>query len=63
VSDRLTLAAAQLAIARDYGFASWVRLKAEVEARAMDLAQKASIRDWTDRAARMLAATAGDRRI
>lgn len=63
VSDRLTLAAAQLALARDYGFASWARLKAEVEARAMDLAQKVdafcetSIRDRGDRAARMLAAT------
>ena len=63
VSDRLTLAAAQLAVAREYGFASWAGLKAEVEARTMDLAQQveafctASIRDWTGRAARMLAAT------
>src|SRR6266702_3562650 len=63
VSGRLTLAGAQLAVARDYGFASWARLKAEVDARAMDLAEKvaafceASIRDWTGRAARMLAAT------
>jgi ankyrin repeat protein len=62
-SDRLTLAAAQLAVAREYGFASWAGLKAEVEARTMDLAQQveafctASIRDWTGRAARMLAAT------
>ena len=68
-SDWLTLAAAQLAVAREYGFASWAGLKAEVEARTMDLAQQveafctASIRDWTGRAARMLAATpeiAGD---
>ena len=63
VSDRLSLAAAQLVVARDYGFSSWARLKAEVDARTMDLAQKvevfleASIRDWTGRAARLLAAT------
>ncbi|MGO9189214.1 MAG: ankyrin repeat domain-containing protein [Streptosporangiaceae bacterium] len=63
VSDRLTLAAAQLAVAREYGFTSWAGLKAEVEARTMNLAQQveafctASIRDWTGRAARMLAAT------
>lgn len=63
VSERLTLAAAQLAVARGYGIASWPQLKAEVEARTLDLAQKvdafleASIRDWTGRAARMLAST------
>jgi hypothetical protein len=34
VSERLTLAAAQLALAREYGFASWARLKAEVKRRA-----------------------------
>jgi ankyrin repeat protein len=62
VSDRLTLAAAQRAVARDYGFASWAKLKLEVQARADDLARLAdefclaSIRDWTGRAARMLAA-------
>jgi ankyrin repeat protein len=62
VSQRLTLAAAQLAVAREYGFASWARLKTEVEARTTDLARRAeefceaSIRDWTGRAARMLAA-------
>ncbi|MEO6714787.1 MAG: ankyrin repeat domain-containing protein [Mycobacteriales bacterium] len=33
VSTRMGLAAAQLAVARDYGFASWVRLKAEVDRR------------------------------
>jgi hypothetical protein len=33
VSDALTLAAAQLAIAREYGFASWARLRTEVTAR------------------------------
>src|SRR5258708_23231308 len=32
VSQRLTLAAAQLAVARQYGFASWGRLKTEGEA-------------------------------
>jgi ankyrin repeat protein len=63
VSDALTLTAARLAIAREYGYASWARLKAEVDARTMDLAEQAqafceaSIRDWTGRAARMLAAT------
>jgi ankyrin repeat protein len=63
VSDRLNLSAAQLAVARAYGFASWPRLKAEVEARTLDLAEKAeafcraSIGDWTGRAARMLAET------
>ncbi len=62
VSDRLTLAAAQLAVARDYGFPSWPRLKVEVEARVADLARlaqefcQASIRDWTGRAVQMLAA-------
>jgi len=63
VSDALTLTAARLAIAREYRYASWARLKAEVDARTMDLAEQAqafceaSIRDWTGRAARMLAAT------
>jgi ankyrin repeat protein len=33
VSDRLVLASAQLALAREYGFASWPRLKREVERR------------------------------
>lgn len=32
----VTLSAAQLAIARKYGFASWSKLKAEAEARTMD---------------------------
>jgi ankyrin repeat protein len=63
VADSMTLAAAQLAVAREYGFASWPRLKAEVDARSSDLAGQvdafleASMRDWTGRAARMLAAT------
>ena len=33
VSDKVTLSAAQLAIARDYGYPSWPRLKAEVDRR------------------------------
>ena len=33
VSDQITLAAAQLAVARQYGFASWARMKLEVERR------------------------------
>lgn len=41
VSGTLTLAGAQLALAREYGFASWPRLKAEVDARTTDLAQQA----------------------
>ncbi len=63
VSGRPTLAAAQLAVAREYGFASWARLTTEVQARTTDLARQAeafceaSIRDGTGRAARMLAAT------
>jgi uncharacterized protein len=35
VSDKLILASAQLAIAREYGFPSWTRLKAEVERREL----------------------------
>jgi RNA-directed DNA polymerase len=63
VSDRLTLAAAQLAVAREHGFASWSRLKGEVEARTHEIAQKAeafceaSIGGRMGRAARILAAT------
>jgi ankyrin repeat protein len=62
VSMAPTLASAQLALAREYGFTSWARLKAQVDARTTDLARQveafseASIRDWTGRAARMLAA-------
>ena len=63
VSGALTLTSAQLALAREYGFASWARLKTEVGARTTDLARLAeefcvaSIRDNTGRAVRMLAAT------
>ncbi|MGN6793952.1 MAG: ankyrin repeat domain-containing protein, partial [Streptosporangiaceae bacterium] len=62
VSSGLNLASAQLAIARDYGFASWARLKTAVEARSRDLAElaqrfcEASIRDWSGQAVRMLEA-------
>jgi ankyrin repeat protein len=38
-SGRVTLAAAQLAIAREYGLPSWPALKAEVEARARTLTE------------------------
>ena len=62
VSGPSSLAAAQLAVARDYGFASWPRLKTAVEARTRDLAEQArrfcelSIRDWSGQAVRMLEA-------
>ncbi len=65
VSGAPTLASAQLAVAREYGFASWTRLKDEVAARTASLAQlaeafcEASIGDGTGRAARMLAAAPG----
>ena len=61
-SDRLTLAAAQRVVARDHGFPSWARLKAELDARTRDLAEKArafveaSVGDNSGRAARLLAA-------
>ena len=57
----VTLAAAQLAIAREHGYPSWPQLVAEVQARTAELGQRveeflvASIRDWTGRAVRMLA--------
>src|SRR5690349_8039740 len=35
VSDRITLSAAQLALAREYGYRSWPVLKAEVERRRL----------------------------
>lgn len=40
VSGRLTLAGAQLAIAREYGFPGWAALKSEVEARTRDIEAK-----------------------
>src|SRR5438270_865228 len=57
----LTLAAAQLAIAREHGYPSWPQLVAEVQAQTAEAGQRAdeflaaSIGDWTGRAARMLA--------
>src|SRR4029077_11038335 len=36
-SERLSLSAAQLAVAREYGFASWPALHAEVERRLAEL--------------------------
>src|SRR5262245_36537230 len=42
VSGTVALSAAQLAIARDYGFASWPQLKAEVEHRRAQAASPAS---------------------
>ena len=62
VADALTLASAQLAVAREYGFASRTRLRYEVTARTASLARQAeafceaSIRDGPGRAARMLQA-------
>jgi ankyrin repeat protein len=47
VSDRLDLSSAQLALAREYGFASWAKLKLEVERRdvlnSRDLSRLASL--------------------
>ncbi|GAA2408408.1 ankyrin repeat domain-containing protein [Nonomuraea africana] len=67
-TDRLgalpvTLASAQLVIAREHGFASWAKLKDEVERRTTDLAQRveafleASVDGRTGRAVRLLAET------
>jgi len=39
----VTLAAAQLAVAREHGFASWARLKSEVELRTAELAERVSM--------------------
>ena len=61
VSEQPTLSAAQLVVARSYGFSSWPRLRAEVAARTASMEQKAaefcvaSVRDWTGKAVRMLA--------
>jgi ankyrin repeat protein len=63
VSDRPTLATAQLVVAREHGFPSWPALRAEVQARAARLDELAaefcvaSVRDWTGGAARLLAQT------
>jgi ankyrin repeat protein len=60
-SGRVTLAGAQLVIAREYGFASWPALRAEVEARtrtlteAVDAFLRFSVNDRIGRAAQLLA--------
>ena len=60
-SGPVTLAAAQLVIAREHGYPSWPQLVAQVRARTADLGQRveeflvASVRDQSGRAARMLA--------
>jgi ankyrin repeat protein len=41
VSEQITLDAAQLALARRYGFASWAKLKSGLEARTLELAEQA----------------------
>jgi len=57
---QVTLSVAQRAIAREYGFTIWPKLKAEVEARTMDLAERvdaflrASVGGPEGRAARLL---------
>ncbi len=61
VSGEVTLAAAQLAIAREYGLGSWPALKAEVQERSRDLEEAveaflaASVSYRVGRAARLLA--------
>jgi ankyrin repeat protein len=63
VGGLLTLAAAQLAVAREYGFASWPKLVDEVEARMLALSDRvdafchASVSGRPGRAARLLAET------
>jgi ankyrin repeat protein len=60
-SGPVTLAAAQLVIAREHGYPSWPQLVAEVRARTAELGQRveeflvASVRDQSGRATRMLA--------
>lgn len=57
----VTLSAAQLTLAREHGFPSWPRLRAEVEARTLDLGRRveaflaASVEGRPGRAARLLA--------
>jgi ankyrin repeat protein len=61
VSEKVTLTAAQLAIAREYGLASWPALKSEVQQRNQDLEEMvqtflaASVGYRVGRAARLLA--------
>jgi ankyrin repeat protein len=51
VSRRLNLSSAQLALAREYGFASWARLKLEVERRGILNSRDLSrlMEHWADR--------------
>jgi hypothetical protein len=69
VSDHLTLSAAQLALAREHGFSSWARLKAEVERRlaagadAEAAPPRPAVRSWQDMrewSARLLLARTGE---
>jgi hypothetical protein len=46
VADALTLASAQLAVAREFGFASRTRLRDEVTARTASLAAPARSTAW-----------------
>ncbi|HEY7174049.1 MAG TPA: ankyrin repeat domain-containing protein, partial [Micromonosporaceae bacterium] len=61
-SGDVQLADAQLAVAREYGYPSWTRLKAEVDRRLATLAEQvdafcvASIRGYDDRVLRLLEA-------
>jgi ankyrin repeat protein len=58
VSDRVILAGAQLAIAREYGFASWPELKSEVDRRALLNARDVDrLRALLDEAPRLAGAT------
>jgi hypothetical protein len=62
VSDRVTLSAAQSALAREYGFPSWPRLKAEVE-RRREASPAAPVRGWQgmrESSARILLARTGE---
>jgi GNAT superfamily N-acetyltransferase len=43
VSPRVTLSAAQLAVAREHGFPSWARLRLEVERRKREDAERAAV--------------------
>src|SRR5262245_45975204 len=68
VTGNVTLSAAQLAVARDYGFPSWPRLKAEVERRRAEAGQAAgaappAVKSWAEMrewAARLLLSRTGE---
>jgi hypothetical protein len=47
VSERVSLSAAQLTVAREYGFASWPALHAEVERRRADLGARRAGSRWS----------------